>query len=175
LGSSNITTKDGKTLTKHQILTEDDQVMDTFAKVEEGQSYEGDITENAYGKLFKKSQQGFSAGMRNDPNTRKEIIRQNSLTNAVNYVTAKANLMSKEKGLEFMTGKEVLQVATYFARYSEGAVTVVNEPEQPKMEETEPVIATLPRKELGSTIPDVPMPTETVTANDDINLDDIPF
>ena len=67
---------------------------------------------------------------RNDPEIQKAIIRQNSLTNAVNYVLGKAQLMSKEDALKYVTGKEVIQVATYFAKYSEGSVTVVNQAEE---------------------------------------------
>lgn len=76
---------------------------------------------------------------RNDPEIQKAIIRQNSLTNAVNYVLGKAQLMSKEDALKYVTGKEVIQVATYFAKYSEGSVTVVNqaEEEMPEVDNSE--------------------------------------
>lgn len=70
LNTSNITTKDGKTLTKTQFLTEDNQVMETFAKVEAGQSYEGEVTENQYGKLFKKNKENKPfGGAKSDPDT----------------------------------------------------------------------------------------------------------
>lgn len=92
----------------------------------------GTIETTQYGNKFKKEQTGgtFGGGApRNDPATRLEIIRQNSLTNAVAYCTAKANLMPQKEALKFLTGKEIIQVATYFAKYSQGLVTVVNDPE----------------------------------------------
>jgi len=70
---------------------------------------------------------------KNDPVVRKEIIRQNALTNAVNYCTSKAQL---DKEYE-LSGKGVIQVATYFARYSEGKETVVPQKQmEPTMEPT---------------------------------------
>ena len=131
---------------------------------------EGDITEDPkWGKKFKKIQAGFGGGGRfNDPNTRKEIIRQNSLTNAVNYVVAKANLMDKKEALKYMSGKAVIQVATYFAKYSEGLVTVVTESNKKEEPENEPT-----KQE-----PQEETPKEDVkedSGEEDIDLDKIPF
>lgn len=124
-----------------------------------GDIIEGTIEDTQWGKKFKKTSVGFT-GSKNDPNTRKEIIRQNSLTNAVNYVIAKAQLMDKKDGLKFMTGKEVIQVATYFAKYSQGEISVVTESKNiPKEEPNAP-----------NDEPTPPAPTE-----DEINLDDINF
>lgn len=50
------------------------------------------------------------------------IIRQNALTNAVAYCTAKAGLMTKEKGEKYLEGKKVIEVAHYFAKFSLGEV-----------------------------------------------------
>lgn len=137
ISSSPITSKDGREFMKYQILTDTDEVLDTFSKVEEGQSYEGEVTTNSYGKQFKKAKQGFG-GYKNDPLTPKQIIRQNALTNAVNYCIAKANLDKNYK----LTGKEVVQVATYFAKYSLGEITVVTE-SKPKEEPKDDFIAGL--------------------------------
>ena len=96
---------------------------------------EGTIEDTQYGKKFKKVQAGGGYGGKSDPATQKAIIRQNSLTNAVAYCTAKAGLMGPEKALKFLTGKEIIQVATYFAKYSEGLVTVVTESEKEEVPE----------------------------------------
>jgi hypothetical protein len=88
----------------------------------------GHIEDGKYGtRVFKRVKQsgGFQGG-RSDPATRKEIIRQNSLTNAVAYCTAKANLDKTYK----LLGKEIIQVATYFAKYSLGEISVVMSPEE---------------------------------------------
>jgi hypothetical protein len=137
----------GQTMSKTMFLS-GGKVYFTFAKVKVG-----DEREEESRREFKKqdgtiettirfkSMGGFGgAGMRNDPNTRKEIIRQNSLTNAVNYVIAKTNLMDKKEALKYMSGKAVVQVATYFAKYSEGVVTVVTESEKEKSDEEPPTI-----------------------------------
>lgn len=111
-----------------------------------GDVLEGTIEDTQYGKKFKKALAPFGGSQKSDPATQKAIIRQNALTNAVNYVTAKAQLMKPEEGMKYMSGKGVVQVATYFAKYSMGEITVVTENEPPK-EETQ----------------------------DEINLDDLPF
>ena len=61
-----------------------------------------------------------------DPEKQSSIERQNSLTNAVAYCTAKASLMDKKEALEYLTGKQIVQVATHFHKYTKGDVTVVN-------------------------------------------------
>jgi hypothetical protein len=118
-----------------------------------GSMIEGEITTTQYGNKFRKARafSGPTGNGHNDPNTRKEIIRQNSLTNAVNYCIAKAKLT---KDIKYLTGKEVVQVATYFAKYSLGDITVVTEAEKPAEGKT------------GS--------SETVTADDeDVDIEDI--
>lgn len=91
-----------------------------------GDILEGIIEETQYGKKFKKIETS-SGNSKSDPATQKAIIRQNALTNAVNYCIAKATLTKDEK---YLTGKEVVQVATYFAKYSMGEITVVTESEK---------------------------------------------
>lgn len=93
-----------------------------------GDVIEGTIENTQYGRKFKKERSGGFGGSKSDPATQKAIIRQNALTNAVNYCIAKANL---DKNYE-LSGKGVIQVATYFAKYSEGLVTVVTENEKPE-------------------------------------------
>lgn len=131
-----------------------------------GSTLEGTIEETKYGKRFKKDRQagGFGGGARGrSPEERDEIMRQNALTNAVAYVTAKASLMDKKAGQEYMNGKQVIQVATFFHKYSKGQVTVVNQDEQPN--------------EDGETPPTEPEVTDTPApaVPEEVNIDDIPF
>ena len=51
-----------------------------------GDILEGEIESTQHGKRFKKARVG--GGRFNDPQTRMEIIRQNALTNAVNFCVA---------------------------------------------------------------------------------------
>lgn len=121
-----------------------DSVQMNFKKAENcpkiGEEIEGTVETTQYGKKFKKtpSTQGFggnAGGRHNDPEVQNAIIRQNALTNAVAYVTAKANLMSKAEGEKYMTGKEVLEVANTFASFSAGKINVTkkSEPVTPAM------------------------------------------
>ena len=69
-GQKDITTKDGRNLTKTQFITENDEVLDTFGSIEVGQEYEGDVKENEYGKTFTKTKTGKPFMARQaDPNT----------------------------------------------------------------------------------------------------------
>jgi len=102
-----------------------------------GDVLEGTIEQSNFGPKFKKAKPAFGGNGKQDPETSKQIIRQNSLTNAVNYCTAKANLMDKKEALKFLTGKEIIQVATYFAKYSEGHITVVTESKQTAVKQVE--------------------------------------
>jgi hypothetical protein len=62
------------------------------------------------------------------------IERQNALTNSVAYCTAKATALlaakKPEAALSELTGKHVLDVATFFARYNAGKVIASMTPEQ---------------------------------------------
>jgi len=95
--------------------------------VKPGDVLEGELTTDPkYGLKFRRSRSGGFG--KNDPQTREEIIRQNSLTNAVNFCVGKANHMQAKDAVDYLTGKQIIQVATYFAKYSQGKVTVVMEP-----------------------------------------------
>ena len=92
-----------------------------------GDEISGNIEQGKYGvRILKKDKTGGFG--KNDPQTREEIIRQNSLTNAVNFCVGKANHMQAKDAVDYLTGKQIIQVATYFAKYSQGKVTVVMEP-----------------------------------------------
>jgi len=147
----------GKTL-KYTLMLEGEQTSvelnqkPTTPAPKAGDVITGTIEEGPYGRKFKKESQsgGFGGNGKSDPAIQKAIIRQNALTNAVNYCIAKATMTKDEK---YLTGKEVIQVATYFAKYSEGLVTVVSE-SKPEPE---------------------PEPEPEKEPEDEINLEAIPF
>ena len=128
LNVKQIPKKDGTgTFPVCNILTEDDEVGDVMGEVKVGDELEGEWEKTQYGMKFKKAYSGGGGGKygKNNPETQAQIIRQNSLTNAVAYCTAKANLMKKEDGEKYLSGKGIIQVATYFSKYSLGKITVV--------------------------------------------------
>jgi len=148
----------GKQLKKTQFFA-DGQVYYTFAKIAVGEDREEEsrrefVKPDGTKEITIKFKSSGGFGKFNDPQTRKEIIRQNSLTNAVNYCIAKANL---EKDFK-LTGKEVIQVATYFAKYSEGELTVASGTKTP----TEPIVE-----------PSKPKQTTYAPNEDEVNLDDV--
>lgn len=126
IDSEEKTSKAGKPYTVTTFLGDDGEVYkNVFGKFEAGQVVTGDWVDSDYGRQFKVSMPPKAGFKKDDPQTQKQIIRQNSLTNAVNYVLGKAAHMEKKEALDFISGKEVIQVATYFAKYSEGTETVV--------------------------------------------------
>lgn len=72
---------------------------------------------------------GFRGGGKS-PEERAEVIRQNALTAAVAYVTAKAGFMEREGAIKYLEAKHIVQVATYFAKFSKGDVTIVMDVDQ---------------------------------------------
>lgn len=132
VSSEQKTSKAGKPYTITTFVGEDGVTYpNIFGRFEVGQDVQGDWKDTEYGRKFEVVKQVPSFSKKDDPQTQKQIIRQNSLTNAVNFVLGKAQFMDKEKALNYITGKEIIQVATYFAKYSEGAITVVTENETP--------------------------------------------
>ena len=97
-------------------------------KPEIGRTYEGEFEKSQYGLKFKMAKQdgqfGSKMAYKRDPEVEQQIIRQNSLTNAVAYCTAKSGLMDKKDALKYLTGKEIIEVASYFARYSMGLISL---------------------------------------------------
>ena len=132
-----------------------------------GDILSGTIEETKWGKQFRKESKG--GGRYNDPQTRKEIIRQNALTNAVNFCVSKANLMDKKEAVKYLSGKKVIQAASYFAKYSEGEQTVAMTPEE--------VIALHGESPQGETQENETQETQTIETprGEEIPLEDIPF
>lgn len=93
-----------------------------------GETIDGTIEDKGRGpKFIKERLTGFGGGRQEDPARQASIERQNALTNAIAYCTAKASMMDKIGALDYYTGKQIIQVATYFAKYNKGEVTVVTE------------------------------------------------
>lgn len=83
----------------------------------------GHIENGQYGKKFKKVSQGGGGGggfRGESPEKQANISRQNALTNAVSYCIAKANMMTKEKAVAYLTGKQIVEVAKYFTDFTSG-------------------------------------------------------
>jgi hypothetical protein len=99
---------------------------EVYGEFKDGQEIEGEWKTDQYGTKFEVARTA-GGGSRNDPAVQRNIIRQNSLTNAVAYCTAKAGYMEQKDALKYLSCKEIIQVATYFAKYSEGLITVVTE------------------------------------------------
>jgi len=137
-----------------------------------GDTIEGEIITDKYGRKFKKAQRFSGGNGKSDPATQRAIIRQNALTNAVNYCIAKATL--KKDPDKYLTGKEVLQVATYFARYSNGVETIVSasKKDDPIKEQEEPQDAPQSQPEASESESE---PSKEPVNPEDIDLDSIPF
>jgi len=125
LGTKNIPKKDGTgTFPVHNVLSEDDQVFDYVGVLNEGQTIEGYIEETKYGKKFKAAGTANNpGGRREDPNRQASIERQNALNNAIAYATAKAGLMDKTKATAYLTGKQVIETAFYFLKFTQGSIS----------------------------------------------------
>lgn len=99
-----------------------------------GQTYEGEVTSNNYGKSFRMKKAGGGGKNNESPEKQASIERQNSLTNSINYCTAKAQVLiamgKLEAAEEELSGKHILQVATYFAGYNNGKLTIVMKPNE---------------------------------------------
>jgi len=127
--SENITTKDGKNLTKVVFMGTVDnqapQIMETFAKVDVGQTYEGDVIEKEFaGKKvlqFKKLKTG-NGFSRTTPEDRTSIERQQALICATNFAVAKV------QGGESIDSEKLLKVADRFHKWIANKHDSSNEP-----------------------------------------------
>ncbi|HZO90888.1 MAG TPA: hypothetical protein VFB38_21355 [Chthonomonadaceae bacterium] len=109
-----------------------------------------------YGKTIKRLARvaqggGSGKGASESPERQASIERQNSLSNAIAYCKAKADLLlaakRPEEALQALTGTHVLQVALYFQHYNSGKLTLRMGPEEiarlfgyepPRQEERDP-------------------------------------
>lgn len=71
-----------------------------------------------------------NTAFKSDPAIQSAIIRQNALTNAVAYCIAKAQLMEKKDALKYMEGAKIVEVASYFAKFSEGKIVFITPPKE---------------------------------------------
>lgn len=166
------TTKTGKGMTEYMLMLKDEAGATVMAGLGVFQdqpapsgSIEGEIESTQYGPKFKKAG-GFGGNSKFSPENQAAIIRQNALTNAVQFCLGKAQYMGDNKEvLKYLTGKEVIQVATYFAKFSKGEITVVSESKP-----TDTPAAAVPQADIPAEYEQPPS-----MSTDEINLEDIPL
>lgn len=182
MGQTSFMGKDGQQviLDKYMLMLTDESGKSLAAELSQkpgkpapksGEAIRGTIEETKYGNKFKREQGivgGSFGGRGRSQEERDEIMRQHALSQAIIYITEKAKYLSQKDALKFITGKEVLQVASYFHRYTRGAETVVNmaPPAVPSL--TEPAQQSLVDNFKKVIEPEYPPTPE-------IALDDIPF
>lgn len=153
--------KDYMDMDKTIFQDEDNQVVYTYAKVTEGEEYDGEVTKDKAGNLkFKKTPKPFGGGgfakggtkeFKADPVKNASIERQVALKAAVDVVSAKLPLMDKlPETKDIATAVELL--AQSFDKFLKGAVPVVQKTEKPKDEVK-----------------------EMLSGAEEVNIDDIPF
>lgn len=127
-------TKTGLEMQEYMVMLKDDRGAMSAASVAVKKNdpapsgtLNGMIEQTNYGPKFKRDSAGVGVFGKMSPENQAAIIRQNALTNAVAYCTAKATLMGQEDALKYLSGKEIIQVATYFAKFSKGEISVVTE------------------------------------------------
>lgn len=90
-----------------------------------GDVLEVTVEDTQWGKKAKKVQQNmFKGGFQprsEDPEKQAMIVRQNALTNAVSFLSTLATL---EKDPKVLTTDSVLLIATKFAKFSQGEITL---------------------------------------------------
>lgn len=166
--TGSFTTKAGTTLNKFMLSLEDAEGKQVAAELSQkpetpaptiGSTIEGEVEQTQFGPRFKKAQQGFGGpggGRFNDPETRKEIIRQNALTNAVNRAVEIARIYQaesdREAALAALKPTSICKAAYHFARFTMGEWNPMDA--EDKAEEAEKVFG---------------QPTQ------DVNNDEIPF
>lgn len=120
--------KDYMDMDKTIFQDEANQVVYTYAKVTEGEEYEGEVTKDKAGNLkFKKAQKSFGGGFsrggtkefKADPVKNASIERQVALKAAVNVISAKLPLMDKlPETKDIALGVEIL--AESFDKFLKG-------------------------------------------------------
>ena len=148
-----------------EIVTASMSRMEDKPAPSEGEELIGTIeTDPKWGSKFKAEKKAFGAGggYKQNPETQASIERQNSLTNAISYMQLKVTALiankEAEKAIKYVTGKQAIIVATHFAKYNKGKVTVVNPTGK---EETPPVNNEVPEKDVDET-PEAPIRPEDV-------------
>lgn len=128
-----------------------------------GTEIEGELTNSQYGLKFKKAQKftggGYSVGAKTEaPEKQGSIERQNALTNAVHFCVSKANLLEQPEAVKYLSGKQIIEVATYFKKYNEGKISIVMTPEEVAREfgytqPTAPIAPPITQTDIVETFP----------------------
>ncbi len=140
----------GKDLTVTKFITEDDQIVETFSKISEGEEMEGEITEDKYGKKFKRARTGQGGfGRTSNPNT----MLISYAKDVVCALIEAGKVKEKTDAADLVRSFSTLFFGIYEKKEAGQSVL-------PKEEEKEKT----------------PVKTETKTKDDEkINLDDVPF
>lgn len=150
--------KDYMDMDKTIFQDEDNQVVYTYAKVTEGEEYDGEVTKDKAGNLkFKKTPKPFGGGggfakggtkeFKADPVKNASIERQVALKAAVDVVSAKLPLMDKLPDTKDIA-LAVELLAESFDKFLKG--------DKPKVEKKDEVV-------------------EMLNGATEVNIDDIPF
>jgi hypothetical protein len=174
------TSKAGKPYTLTSFMSEDGKFYkEVYGKFEVGQEIEGEWKKDDYGNdRFEVARQGgqYSKARFEDPAKQGSIERQNALSNAITYCTAKAQLLAGKTKVSIdaqLSGKHIIEVAALFSAYNAGKITPDMTPDViAKIWDKEPVEA--PKVQVE---PEVPQDEPSATPDDqsDINVDEIPF
>lgn len=122
LESQQKTSKAGKPYTVTTFQGDDDKLYkDVFGKFEVGQIVEGEWKETDYGTKFEVARSASTNRFTESPEKQASIERQHALTQALTYVLGKG---------EEVTGKHVIQVATFFHAFTSGKSNVTTTPEE---------------------------------------------
>lgn len=122
LESQQKTSKAGKPYTVTTFQGDDDKLYkDVFGKFEVGQIVEGEWKETDYGTKFEVARGASTNRFTESPEKQASIERQHALSQAVTYVLGKG---------EEVTGKHVIQVATFFHAFTSGKSNVTTTPEE---------------------------------------------
>ena len=163
VSSREVERKDGQgKFPVHQILTEDDEVLEIIGSAEVGKEYEGEIEETQYGKRFRKAQTGrFGQRAAFDPaylEKKNELnARQTALNCAVAFAAAK--IETKEK----ISGEDILEMAEVNLKWLKGGK--IKENGKAKV---------VTANEDNKLAPE-PLIEEEKDEDDEIDLKDVPF
>lgn len=141
-------TKSGKTIYQYIGTVDGDlQTFDSFAQYAEGSEVDGTVEETQWGKTLRTGNPGGGGGRSSkSPEENAAIMRQNALTNAVAYCTAKAGMQDVNKAMKYFTADHVLQVAAHFYKFNQGDLypDSLNENQEVSGQPIKPVPPTTP-------------------------------
>lgn len=151
--------------------------FDMWNEPVKGEEFEGEVKETQFGKSVSKPRAGGfggGGGRFNDPETRKEIIRQNAATSATQLAIARAGILERmgkvDEAIESLKPTKVLLSAVWIAKYSVGEWTPTMpteaKKEEPQPQDEEPTSYDIAREEF---------PHGNDAPSEEVTSDGIPF